>query len=77
MKAYGGVDVRPGSFAPWEASLGTHWIIGRVDHRASLDDVEKRKFLNIPGLNSEPLVVQSITSRYIDYAIPTSKVWEV
>jgi hypothetical protein len=29
---------------------GTHWIGGWVDPRAFLDDVEKRKFLTLPGL---------------------------
>jgi hypothetical protein len=29
---------------------GTHWIGGWVDPRAGLDDVEKRKFLTLPGL---------------------------
>jgi hypothetical protein len=48
-----------------------------MDHSAGLDDIEKRKCLKLPGLNSKPLVVQSVVSRYIDYAIPTSKVWEV
>jgi hypothetical protein len=63
MKAYGGVDVyihiilssalvggewsasRPCRFTP-----GTHWIGGWVDPRASLDDVKKRNFLTLPGL---------------------------
>jgi hypothetical protein len=41
-----------------------------VDPRA-LDDVEKRKFLNLPGLELRPLaVVQPVASRYTDYAIP-------
>jgi hypothetical protein len=34
---------------------GTHWIGGRVDTRAGLDDVENRKFLNLPGLKLRPL----------------------
>jgi hypothetical protein len=67
MKAYGGVDVytffltsalvggersalRPGQF-----TSGTHWIGGWVDPRAGLDDVEKRKFLILPGLELRPL----------------------
>jgi hypothetical protein len=68
MKTYGGMDVqihifltsplaggewsasRPGRFAP-----GTHWIGGWVDPRAGLDDVEKRKFLTLPGLDLRPL----------------------
>jgi hypothetical protein len=41
-----------------------------VGPRASLDDVEKRKFLTLPGLNSDPFVVQPVASRYTDYAIP-------
>jgi hypothetical protein len=63
MKAYGGVHVqihifftsalargewsasRPGRFTP-----GTHWIGSLVNPIASLADVEKRKFLTLPGL---------------------------
>jgi hypothetical protein len=29
---------------------GTHWIGGWVGPRAGLDDMEKRKFLTLPGL---------------------------
>jgi hypothetical protein len=35
-----------------------------VDLRAGLDDVEKRKFLTLPGLE-----LQHVASRYTDYAI--------
>jgi hypothetical protein len=35
---------------PWERAPGTHWIGGWVNPRAGLDDVDKRKFLTIPGL---------------------------
>jgi hypothetical protein len=38
-----------------------------VEPRAGLDDVVKRKFLTLPGLE---LVVQSVASCYTDYAIP-------
>jgi hypothetical protein len=38
-------DSRPGRFTP-----NTHWIGGWVDPRAGLDDLEKRKFLTLPGL---------------------------
>jgi hypothetical protein len=80
MKAYGGVDPpfltsalvggewstsRPGRFTP-----GTHWIGGSVDLRAGLDDLENRKFLILPGQNSDSSVVQPVTSRYTDYASP-------
>jgi hypothetical protein len=55
----------PGGF-----TLGTHWIRGLVDPRAGLDDVEKRKFLTIPGLELRPLGRPAVASRYTDYAIP-------
>jgi hypothetical protein len=37
-----------------------------VGPRADLDDVEKRKFLTLQGLNSDPSVVQPVASRYTD-----------
>jgi hypothetical protein len=33
----------------------THWIGGWVDPRAGLDDMEKRKFLTLPGLELRPI----------------------
>jgi hypothetical protein len=63
MKVYGGVDVQIQISltsalvgGEWSASRlcrftpGTHWIGGWVDSRAGLDDVEKRRFLTLPGL---------------------------
>jgi hypothetical protein len=51
MKAYGGVvSFTPRPLYPWERAPGTHWIGGWVDPRAGLDDVEKRKFFTLPGL---------------------------
>jgi hypothetical protein len=41
---------RTGRFTP-----GTHRIGCWVDPRASLDDVEKRKYLTLPGLELRPL----------------------
>jgi hypothetical protein len=43
-----------------------------VDHRAGLDDVEKRKFLTLPVLysNSDPFLVQAVVSRCTVYSIP-------
>jgi hypothetical protein len=38
--------------------------------RVGLDDVEKRKFLTLPGFELRPLVVQPVASRYTDYVIP-------
>jgi hypothetical protein len=52
---------------PGERTPGTHWIGGWVDLRAGLEDLEKRKFLNLPGLELRPL---DRPARYTDYAIP-------
>jgi hypothetical protein len=38
-----------------ERAPGTHWIGGWVDPNAGLDDLEKRKFLTLPGLELRPL----------------------
>jgi hypothetical protein len=46
---------RPGRFTPRERAPGTHSIGGWVDPRTGLDDVEKRKFLTLPGLELRPL----------------------
>jgi hypothetical protein len=71
MKAYGGMDVYIHIFltptlvgGEWSASrsgLFTHgvpvtlWIGGLVGLRTGTDDVEKRKFLILPGLELRPL----------------------
>jgi hypothetical protein len=70
MKAYGGLEVyinifltsalAGGQFHPRplysrERAPCTHWIRGWLDRRAGLDDVEKRKFLTLPGLELRPL----------------------
>jgi hypothetical protein len=64
MKAYGEVDVYihmfftsvfrflPLPLYPRRKSRGTNWTEGHVGPTAGLDDVEKRKFLTLPGLNS-------------------------
>jgi hypothetical protein len=41
-----------------------------VDPRASLDDVEKRKFLTLQGLEFKPLGRPAVANRYTDGAIP-------
>jgi hypothetical protein len=41
--------------------------------RADLDDVEKRKFLILPGLELDLSVVQPLGSRYADCVIPAHK----
>jgi hypothetical protein len=66
---------RPGRFTPEERAPGTHWIGGRVDLRAGLHDLEKRKFLTPPGLELRPLGRQPVASRYTDYAIPAPSVF--
>jgi hypothetical protein len=67
MKMYGGVFLtsapvrdewsasRPSRFTPGESAPGAHWIGGWVGPRVSLDNVEKRKFLTLPGLELRPL----------------------
>jgi hypothetical protein len=60
-------DSRPGRFTP-----GTHCIWGWVGPRTGLDDMEKRKFFTLPGLELRPTFVQSIANLYTDWAILTS-----
>jgi hypothetical protein len=46
---------RLGRFTPGERAPGSHWIGGWVDPRAGLDDMSKRKFFTLPGLEIRPL----------------------
>jgi hypothetical protein len=46
---------RPGRFTPGGRAPCTHWIGGWVDPRAGLEDIEKRQFLTLPGLELQPL----------------------
>jgi hypothetical protein len=62
---------RPSLFTPGERTLGTRWIGGWVGPKAGLNDVEKGKFLTLPGLEIRPLGRPARSSRYTDYAIPT------
>jgi hypothetical protein len=71
MKTYGGVQIHvfltsalvegewsasgPCRFTTWERASGTHWIGGWMNPKASLDDVEKRKLLTLPGLELRTL----------------------
>jgi hypothetical protein len=45
---------RPGHFTPGERTSDTHWLGVWVCPRASLDDMEKRKFLTLSGLELRP-----------------------
>jgi hypothetical protein len=45
----------PGRFFPGKRTPGIHWIGSWLGPRAGLDDVEKRKFLTLPGLEILPL----------------------
>jgi hypothetical protein len=47
--------LRPGRFTRRERAPGTHRIGGWVNRIASQDDVERRKFLTLPGLELQPL----------------------
>jgi hypothetical protein len=40
---------RPCRFTPGGKAIGTHWVGGCVDPRAGLDAVEKRKFRDSAG----------------------------
>jgi hypothetical protein len=64
------LDSRPGLFTPGERIPGTLLVGGWVDPRAGLDDMEKRTFLTLPGLQLRPSVVQPVASRYTVYVIP-------
>jgi hypothetical protein len=46
---------RPYRFTPGEVAPNTSWIGGWVGLRVDLDDVEKRKFLTLLGLEIQPL----------------------
>jgi hypothetical protein len=46
---------RPSCFTHRERAHTTYWTGGWVDPRAGLDNVEKRKFLTLPGLELRPL----------------------
>jgi hypothetical protein len=49
------VSFTPRPLYPLGKNRGTHTIGCWVDLRAGLDDVEKRKFLTLPGLGFQPL----------------------
>jgi hypothetical protein len=50
-------DSLPGRLTPRERAPGAHWKEGWVGLRAGVDDVKKKKFLTLPGLELRPLGV--------------------
>jgi hypothetical protein len=64
---------RSGHLIPGETAPGTHRIGEWMGPRAGLDDVEKGKFLTVPELKLDPLVVQNVASRYTYCAIPAPR----
>jgi hypothetical protein len=60
----------PGHFTPGERAPGTNWIGGWLGPGDDLDDMEKRKFLTVLGLERRTLGCQPVASPYTDYAIP-------
>jgi hypothetical protein len=54
-------------FTPGERAPCTHWIGGWEGPNAGLDDVEKRKFLTLPGLEFGPLVARSQSPYQLRY----------
>jgi hypothetical protein len=61
---------RPGRFTPGDKFPDAHRKRGWVGPKTGLDDVGKRKFLTLPGLELRSLVVQPVANRYTDCAIP-------
>jgi hypothetical protein len=55
-------------FTPKERASAVHRIRGWVGPRAGLDDAENRRFLTLLGSNSDPSVVQPVSSRYTHFA---------
>jgi hypothetical protein len=66
---------RPCRFTPGEIASGTHWMGGWVKPRAGLDDLEKRKFLTLPGLELRPLSRPDRGRRYTHYATPAPVIY--
>jgi hypothetical protein len=64
---------RPGCFTHRKRASGTHWTGRWVGPRAGLDDVEKRKFLALPGLEIEPLGRPAGSQSLYRLAIPAPK----
>jgi hypothetical protein len=57
---------RPSNFTPEERAPGTHCIGDWVGPRSGVEDVEKRKFLLVMGLELRPFRCAGRASRYTD-----------
>jgi hypothetical protein len=60
---------------PGERAPGTHWIGGRVGPSAGLDDVEKRKFLILLGLELQPLRHPALSQSLYQLRYPVSRAY--
>jgi hypothetical protein len=68
---------RPGRFNPGERAPDTHWIGGWVGPRAGLDDVEKRKFLTLPGFELHLLGLPARSQSLSRLRYPGSQFWYI
>jgi hypothetical protein len=60
----------PCRFIPGERAPGIHWIVGWMGPRTGLDNVEKRKFLTLLGLEFRPLHPPAPNQSLYRYATP-------
>jgi hypothetical protein len=64
------VSFTPCRFIPGERTPSAHWLGSCVDPRVGLEEVEKRKFLTLPGLEVRTLGRPARSQSHTDYAIP-------
>jgi hypothetical protein len=60
---------------PGERAPSTHWIGGWVGLTAGLDDVEKRKFVTLPGIELRPLGRPARSQSLYGLRYPGSTLW--
>jgi hypothetical protein len=67
----------PAALPPGKEPPRTHWIGGCVGPRAYLDDVEKIKFFNLPGLELRPFALpgrnQSLSRLLVNFKVPLKR----
>jgi hypothetical protein len=64
---------RPGRFTPGESTPGTRWIEGWVGPIAGLDEVEKKEFLTLLGLELRLLGRQARSQSLYRLSYPGSE----